>query len=535
MNRFFNLFAILFLATAFHAKAQYITVWKTDNPGASADNQIIIPATGTNYSIAWEEVGNAVNNGTATGSGSYLLTFPFAGIYQVSIIPGSGTFDRINFSNTGDKSKILEVKQWGEIQWSTMAGAYSGCANLTVTAPDIPNLQNVYFMASMFASCLKLTDVPNINQWDVSRVVDMSNMFQSTLFNSAIQDWDVSDVRVMSDMFSRASRFNQPLEKWDVSSVFGMNNMFGAAASFNQPIGSWNVSKVTSMVEMFNGARAFNQPLENWNVSNVTHMSFMLRNSAFNQPIGGWEIRKVTYMTDMLDGSAMDCMNMTQTLQGWAADINTSNNITFGASDRTYGSEGAAALKILRDNKSWNITIGSQVACTALDVSLIRFDAHQEAGKVKLEWATANETDNDYFEIERSENALNWQVVNRIKGAGTVTSAKNYSVTDSDPLGGTSYYRLKYVDLSGIAGYSRIRAINTPGPASHDLYPNPATTSITISGKPEGHLKMYNLSGLEVLQTEIKAEKQQISVGQLPAGTYIIKMDDGWNAKYIKR
>ena len=51
MSRLFNLFAILFLATAFHAKAQYSTVWKTDNVGNNASNQIMIPATGTKYSI----------------------------------------------------------------------------------------------------------------------------------------------------------------------------------------------------------------------------------------------------------------------------------------------------------------------------------------------------------------------------------------------------------------------------------------------------------------------------------------------------
>ena len=51
-----------------------------------------------------------------------------------------------------------------------------------------------------------------------------------------INNWDVSNVTNMSDMFEGAESFNQPLNNWNVSNVTYMNNMFAGANSFNQPL-----------------------------------------------------------------------------------------------------------------------------------------------------------------------------------------------------------------------------------------------------------------------------------------------------------
>ena len=50
-----------------------------------------------------------------------------------------------------------------------------------------------------------------------------------------------------------------PLNNWDVSNVTDMGEMFNDATSFNQPLDNWNVSNVTDMVGMFESTR-FNQP-----------------------------------------------------------------------------------------------------------------------------------------------------------------------------------------------------------------------------------------------------------------------------------
>ena len=48
------------------------------------------------------------------------------------------------------------------------------------------------------------------------------------------------------------------INNWDVSNVTDMTQMFYNAESFNQPLNKWNVSKVTNMGGMFYGANSFN-------------------------------------------------------------------------------------------------------------------------------------------------------------------------------------------------------------------------------------------------------------------------------------
>ncbi len=138
------------------------------------------------------------------------------------------------------------------------------------------------------------------NEWDVSAITDMSNLFYDTPFNEDISSWDVSNVTSMEGMFSKATHFNQPISKWNVSNVTNMDSMFRDAAAFNQDVSRWNVSKVTDMTSMFRGAKKFNQDLSMWNVSNVTVMAHMFAmTEAFNQDLSLWNVSKVTDMTRM--------------------------------------------------------------------------------------------------------------------------------------------------------------------------------------------------------------------------------------------
>jgi hypothetical protein len=67
----------------------------------------------------------------------------------------------------------------------------------------------------------------------------------------------------MTAMFEGARAYNQPMNDWDVSNITTMQNMFldYYKTEFNQPLKDWEVSKVTNMNGMFLGAAAFNQSL----------------------------------------------------------------------------------------------------------------------------------------------------------------------------------------------------------------------------------------------------------------------------------
>ena len=80
-----------------------------------------------------------------------------------------------------------------------------------------------YFDDNGEESGIKKYGIPN--NWDVSNVTDMSNLFENTKFNYNISSWDVSNVTNMKCMFKESS-FNGDISSWDISNVTNMDEMF---------------------------------------------------------------------------------------------------------------------------------------------------------------------------------------------------------------------------------------------------------------------------------------------------------------------
>src|SRR5699024_2116314 len=110
-----------------------------------------------------------------------------------------------------------------------------------------------------------------------------ANSYLGTI--NRMNEWDVSNVTDMSDMFHFAESFNEDITDWDVSSVEDMSNMFAIANAFNQPIGNWDVSSVTDMSGMFIEDDFLARPASQNKGFNVTEESDW-DEWGFDQPIG---------------------------------------------------------------------------------------------------------------------------------------------------------------------------------------------------------------------------------------------------------
>ena len=364
----------------------FTMTWKTDNPGVSPNDAITIPTIGGgyNYDVDWNNDGTFDQFGI-NGSTSYIFAQP--GTYTIRI---RGDFPRIHFNDGGDKEKIIDIEQWGDIEWQSMENAFYGCYNLDISATDPPDLSNVTNMSSMMKVALSFNG--DVSDWDVSNVTDMSGLFAyAENFEGDVSSWDVSNVTDMSDMFWVVDNFNSDLSNWDVSNVTSTSGMFGGNHIFNSDISGWDVSKVTDMSQMFAGAESFNQDISGWDISNVTSIWAMFKSAdAFNIDIGGWDVSGVSSLAQMFWGAEI----FNQDISGW--DISNVSNLT---------SMFRGAYAFNQDISNWN-------TANVDDISAI-FSYTNSFNQDLSDWDMSNVTDMSYafqFATAFDQSLEDWDV-----------------------------------------------------------------------------------------------------------------------------
>ena len=338
----------------------FIIEVKTDNEGTSNDNQFQFTGALGDYDVVAKQ--NDIVVATFDNlSGEQTITLPSSGVYDLEIKAKEvNGFNRIQFNNGGDRLKITDIKQWGDVVWSSFGRAFLGCENMLVTATDVPNLSNVTNVERMFRSASSAN--PDTTNWDVSNVTNMSFMFaNASSANPDTSNWNVSSVSTMSYMFLSASSANPDTSNWNVSSVTSMFRMFQDTSSANPNTSNWDVSSVTDMSFMFASASSANPDTTNWDVSNVTNMSFMFANaSSANPDTSNWNVSSVSTMSYMFDNSNISVENLTACYENWS-QLSLQNNVSFGAGSTKYNASGQAGRDILVNTYNWIIEDGGQV------------------------------------------------------------------------------------------------------------------------------------------------------------------------------
>ena len=170
-----------------------------------------------------------------------------------------------------------------------------------------------------------------------------------------------------------------------------------------------------------------------------------------------------------------------------------------------------------------------------LPIELLSFEANLVENKVELKWVTASETNNDFFSIERSMDANQWEVLTTVKGQGNSNEVHKYSAMDLNPLNGTSYYRLKQTDFDGQFTFSEIKVIHNSN-TSIQAYPNPVSNELNIESLEEiVEVFAYDQLGKEyriALRKENQIYKADLSI--LSKGIYYLRLITESGVKNIK-
>lgn len=172
--------------------------------------------------------------------------------------------------------------------------------------------------------------------------------------------------------------------------------------------------------------------------------------------------------------------------------------------------------------------LGANCQAALLPIDLLDWNAFKQDKSVHLSWKTANEVNNDYFEIERSKDGKTWGPIERIKGKGNTFSENKYYTRDNFPLEGLNFYRLTQTDFDGSKKYSRYKEVyNFENELI--LYPNPVGNVLSYSIKDKNRkfkLEIFENTGRLVYTCKIPEPETSdfnIDISHLNSGTYIVK------------
>lgn len=167
---------------------------------------------------------------------------------------------------------------------------------------------------------------------------------------------------------------------------------------------------------------------------------------------------------------------------------------------------------------------------SVVPVSLLYFTATPGRNNtVTLNWSTVSEFNNDFFVIERSKDGIHFEPFQKIPSKGNSNSKSNYSIIDSNPFSGYTYYRLKQTDKDGATSLSQIEKVFTGAKSfSATVSPNPTRdlVQLRINGPINKKYSYFiaDLNGKRMMQGNINSATTIVNFGSLPRATYLLQV-----------
>ena len=207
-------------------------------------------------------------------------------------------------------------------------------------------------------------------------------------------------------------------------------------------------------------------------------------------------------------------------------NLTASNNVALSGS-------GAATVSGTSSTSNGATVFGGQGSCTncsftsntPLPIELLYFNVEANLNTVDLTWATASETNNNYFTIEKSQDGIVFDVLQQVKTTainGNSNSTLHYKTQDLNKNDGVVYYRLKQTDFNGKFKYYDMKQVTFAKKSFTLIYPNPATNNFVINASEDF------TGGREVVSEKINStDPTSINTNALVSGVYYVVVDNG--------
>lgn len=357
----------------------FALVIDTTQSGTTASNQFSLPLrTGYdyNFTIDW---GDGSTN-VITDNVQLTHTYASSGNYTVQIVENvTSGFPTMYFHGVGDRAKVMELANWGDVTWTTMRSAFQGCVNMEITATDhaTANTGLADSVYAAFTDCSSMTTFPLIDTSSATSfrlawsgcssltsfpLIDTSNAssFQQTWRNcSSLTSFPVIDTSGSPTNFNEAWSGCSNLTTFpniDISNGTNLGRAWKNCSSLST-FPALDFSNANRIDEAWSGCSS----LISFPLVDLSNVSNFL--SAWSNCMGlnGYDFPSIS-MTNMTDGDStfssvtLSTNSYSSLLVNLAAN-NSNANIIFDGGNSKYDLSAVAARETLVNN-GWSITDG---------------------------------------------------------------------------------------------------------------------------------------------------------------------------------
>jgi Secretion system C-terminal sorting domain len=152
------------------------------------------------------------------------------------------------------------------------------------------------------------------------------------------------------------------------------------------------------------------------------------------------------------------------------------------------------------------------------------FTVTPQNGQAVLRWAVPPIKSSDFFIVEKSSDAVHFEMLSAINSSVGVDSV--YSIVDNSVGTGIVSYRIRVTGIDGKELCSKTVNMNSSTITDFRFYPNPVDKLLIIRSSHPLSIQVVDAYGVLWFGQEVEAGIQIVNVSALQKGNYILKATD---------